>query len=95
MKIFRTKVSSNSNIVSTQFFYKHELLSPYKWYWRVEPDVEFLCPVEFDPFVYMIEHNKRYSFVIALQEIQATVRSLWSTVSKGMLIHDSVLLNAT
>ena len=43
-----------------QFFFRHPLLQKYKWYWRVEPDVHFHCDVNFDPFLYMEDHNKTY-----------------------------------
>lgn len=43
-----------------QFFYRHELVLPYRWYWRVEPDVHFHCDMNFDPFLYMGDHNKTY-----------------------------------
>lgn len=69
--------------IALQFLFNHELLKPYKWYWRVEPNVSFSCDVYFDPFVYMINNNKRYSFTIALKELQPTIPSLWQTV-KGM-----------
>ncbi|THH03131.1 hypothetical protein EW145_g6501 [Phellinidium pouzarii] len=62
------------------FFFRHELLEQYKWYWRVEPDVDFTCDITFDPFVYMIENNKRYSFIISLEEVKPTVPSLWDTI---------------
>lgn len=38
----------------------------------------------------MIEHNKRYSFVISMHELQPTVRSLWQTV-KGAAFPSSLL----
>lgn len=25
------------------FFYKHELLEKYDWYWRIEPDIKYFC----------------------------------------------------
>ncbi|KAI5119978.1 hypothetical protein M0805_004357 [Coniferiporia weirii] len=62
------------------FFFRHELLNEYKWYWRVEPDVDFTCNVNFDPFVYMIENNKRYSFTVSLEEVKPTIPSLWNTI---------------
>lgn len=29
----------------TRFFYKHDLLKPYDWYWRLEPDVTYFCDI--------------------------------------------------
>ncbi|KAJ3968763.1 glycosyltransferase family 15 protein [Lentinula raphanica] len=64
------------------FFYRHELLQKYKWYWRVEPNVKFYCDIHLDPFRYMEENNKIYGFTITVYEISATIRSLWSTVTE-------------
>ncbi|KAH9847748.1 glycosyltransferase family 15 protein [Lenzites betulinus] len=62
------------------FFYRHPLLQEYKWYWRVEPDVHFRCDVDFDPFLYMEDHNKTYGFTITMYEFRATIETLWDTV---------------
>ncbi|KAJ1810623.1 hypothetical protein LPJ56_005874, partial [Coemansia sp. RSA 2599] len=59
------------------FFYKHPLLHTVDWYWRVEPGVDFYCDIEYDPFLYMQDTGKKYSFVIALKELEATIPSLW------------------
>ncbi|CAG8471418.1 13988_t:CDS:2, partial [Racocetra persica] len=32
------------------FFFRHELLDKYDYYWRVEPGVQFYCDIDFDPF---------------------------------------------
>lgn len=62
------------------FFFHHELLTPYKWYWRVEPDVRFYCDLEYDPFVFMEDHDKIYGFTISMPEREQTITSLWSVV---------------
>ncbi|KAI0048474.1 glycosyltransferase family 15 protein [Auriscalpium vulgare] len=62
------------------FFYRHELLQPYRYYWRVEPDVHFHCNINIDPFVYMQDNNKTYGFTITMYEFQATIPTLWSAV---------------
>ncbi|KAL9715161.1 hypothetical protein Ac2012v2_001822 [Leucoagaricus gongylophorus] len=64
------------------FFFKHELLEPYRYYWRVEPGVQFFCDVTYDPFVFMEENNKVYSFTISLVEWEPTIPTLWSTVKE-------------
>ncbi|KAF7329042.1 Glycosyltransferase family 15 protein [Mycena kentingensis (nom. inval.)] len=66
------------------FFFKHSLLTKYKWYWRIEPDVMFHCTLSFDPFVYMEEQKKVYAFTIALYEWAATIPTLWDTVKNFM-----------
>jgi alpha 1,2-mannosyltransferase len=64
------------------FFFRHKLLEPYKWYWRVEPDVDFTCDIQFDPFLYMQDHNKTYGFTVSLIEFGATIPTLWQA-TKG------------
>ncbi|KAH0284525.1 glycosyltransferase family 15 protein, partial [Aureobasidium sp. EXF-3399] len=62
-------------------FYDHPAMQQFKWYWRLEPGISFECPITFDPFAYMSRENKRYAYTIALQEVGATVRSLYRVVS--------------
>lgn len=30
---------------ATRFFYKHELLAKYEWYWRLEPEIKYFCDI--------------------------------------------------
>ncbi|PPQ69123.1 hypothetical protein CVT26_003571, partial [Gymnopilus dilepis] len=64
------------------FFFRHPLMEKYRWYWRIEPDVHFHCDIHYDPFVYMEDHNKVYSFTITMYEYHATIPTLWDTVMK-------------
>jgi mannosyltransferase len=32
-------------LTTDSFFYKHELLQKYDWYWRVEPEIKYFCDV--------------------------------------------------
>jgi alpha 1,2-mannosyltransferase len=66
------------------FFFRHELLAKYKYYWRVEPDVTFFCDLDFDPFLYMQDHEKVYGFTISLPEYGETIETLWKTVREFM-----------
>lgn len=66
------------------FFYKQLRLLDYKYYFRVEPDVEYMCDFQYDPFRVMREQNKQYGFVIAIHEFENTIPSLWPTVEKFM-----------
>ncbi|KAH9857319.1 glycosyltransferase family 15 protein [Lenzites betulinus] len=66
------------------FFYRQPLVAPYKWYWRVEPNVHFTCDVRYDPFVMMEDQNKVYGFTITLHEWPKTVVTLWDAV-KGFI----------
>ncbi|CAG8569123.1 1584_t:CDS:10 [Diversispora eburnea] len=62
------------------FFYRHELLDKYDYYWRVEPGVQFYCDLDYDPFVYMKKYDIRYSFTISLYEYPKTIPTLWDSV---------------
>ncbi|EGN94535.1 glycosyltransferase family 15 protein [Serpula lacrymans var. lacrymans S7.3] len=62
------------------FFYRHELLKQYQWYWRVEPDVSYFCDLDYDPFLFMQDNNKLYGFTISLLEWAPTIATLWGTV---------------
>ncbi|KAI0704653.1 glycosyltransferase family 15 protein [Earliella scabrosa] len=64
------------------FFYRHPLLRNVKWYWRVEPNVQFFCDTDFDPFLFMEENDKVYGFTIALYEWPQTVVTLWNAVKE-------------
>jgi alpha 1,2-mannosyltransferase len=66
------------------FFYRHELLHKYKYYWRVEPDVTFFCDIDYDPFLIMQDQNKLYGFTISLYEYEATIPTLWAAVKEFM-----------
>ena len=32
-------------LMNHSFFYKHELLMKYEWYWRVEPEIKYFCDI--------------------------------------------------
>jgi hypothetical protein len=46
----------------------------------------FHCTLAFDPFVYMEEQKKVYSFTIALYEWSATIPTLWDTVKSAFIM---------
>ncbi|KAG0648928.1 O-glycoside alpha-1,2 mannosyltransferase [Hyphodiscus hymeniophilus] len=63
------------------FFYKHELLEKYEWYWRLEPEIKYFCDITYDPFLRMIESNKTYGFTIAVKELKETVPNIFRYAS--------------
>ncbi|PPQ85987.1 hypothetical protein CVT25_001686 [Psilocybe cyanescens] len=69
------------------FFFKHPLMLKYRWYWRIEPDVHFHCDILYDPFVFMEEQKKVYSFTITMYEYQATIPTLWGHVMDFVKLH--------
>ncbi|EIN07347.1 glycosyltransferase family 15 protein [Punctularia strigosozonata HHB-11173 SS5] len=64
------------------FFYRHELLKDYKYYWRIEPDVKFFCDLDYDPFLVMQDGDKVYGFTVSLYEYEATIPTLWSATKE-------------
>lgn len=68
-------------LIIRSFFYRHELLQKYEWYWRVEPEIKYFCDITYDPFLKMIEHNKTYGFTIAVKELKETVPNIFRYAS--------------
>lgn len=64
------------------FFFRHPLLEPYDYYWRVEPDVDFYCDVDYDVFQMMKDHGFKYGWNIAIQEIPETIQTLWAATRR-------------
>lgn len=79
------------------FFYRHELLKNYKYYWRVEPDVKFFCDLDYDPFLIMEDGSKVYGFTVSLYEYEATIPTLWNAVKEfinanpGLVAEDNAM----
>ncbi|KAH6621526.1 glycosyltransferase family 15 protein [Chaetomium sp. MPI-SDFR-AT-0129] len=69
-------------------FYKHPVLAPFKWYWRIEPGVRFTCALTYDPFAAMARNNKVYGYTIALWEEPNTCPSLFREVDNFRAAHD-------
>jgi alpha 1,2-mannosyltransferase len=62
------------------FFFRHELLKDYDWYWRVEPETEYYCHLLDDVFEIMAKQEKVYAFLISFGEYMETIPTLWQTV---------------
>ncbi|KAL9070001.1 MAG: hypothetical protein Q9161_005174 [Pseudevernia consocians] len=69
------------------FFFRQPLMNEYEWYWRVEPSIKLFCDIGFDPFVFMVENKKKYSFVISLFEYAETIPTIWDSTKKFMKTH--------
>ena len=69
------------------FFFRQPLMMEYEWYWRVEPSIKLYCDIGFDPFVFMAENKKKYSFVISLFEYAETIPTIWDSAKKFMKLH--------
>ncbi|EDO15237.1 hypothetical protein Kpol_1029p11 [Vanderwaltozyma polyspora DSM 70294] len=73
------------------FFYRHETMDEYDWYWRVEPDIKLHCDINYDIFKFMRENNKKYGFTISIHEYEATIATLWNTTKKFMELYPEYL----
>lgn len=73
------------------FFFRHELLQEYEYYWRVEPDVKIFCDIDYDVFQYMKDNDKLYGFTISLPEYKETIPTLWETTKKFMAENPSLV----
>ncbi|GMM37286.1 hypothetical protein DASC09_046110 [Saccharomycopsis crataegensis] len=60
-------------------FYNVPEMQQYRWYWRVEPSVNYFCDIDYDVFKFMEDNGKTYGFVATLYEIAETIPTLWST----------------
>jgi len=69
------------------FFFRHELLKTFDYYWRIEPHVKFYCDLHYDPFLYMQDHKKKYGFTISLPEYGETIETLWETTKAFVKQH--------
>ncbi len=69
------------------FFFRQPLMNEYEWYWRVEPSIKLYCDIGFDPFAFMAENKKIYSFVISLFEYAETIPTIWDSAKKFMKTH--------
>lgn len=69
------------------FFWRHELMAEYEYYWRVEPDIKIFCDIDYDIFKFMKDNNKKYSFTISLPEYKETIPTLWETTKKFITEH--------
>ncbi|RLV94352.1 putative mannosyltransferase KTR4 [Spathaspora sp. JA1] len=58
-------------------FYNVPELAKYKYYWRIEPNVEIFTDINYDVFQYMEDSNKIYGFTISLYDIELSVETLW------------------
>lgn len=69
-------------LTSPRNFYGLEPLKRYRWYWRLEPGIEYTCAITYDPFVEMVRRDKVYGFVVALWEVPETCPGLFRAVDE-------------
>jgi alpha 1,2-mannosyltransferase len=66
------------------FFFRHELLKGYDYYWRIEPSVKLFCDIDYDPFLLMQDEKKVYGFTLSLFEYPETIPTLWDATKEFM-----------
>jgi alpha 1,2-mannosyltransferase len=71
------------------FFFRHPLILKYDYFWRIEPSVSFTCTISYDPFLFLMDHNKSYGFTIMLPEYPETIPSLWNHTLHYLLTYYS------
>ncbi|RPA85769.1 nucleotide-diphospho-sugar transferase, partial [Ascobolus immersus RN42] len=64
------------------FFFEHEALKDYDYYWRVEPDVRFFCDLDYDPFSFMAKNELKYGFNMNILDDARSFPSLWRQTRK-------------
>ncbi|CAN6614955.1 alpha-1,2 mannosyltransferase Ktr1p [Trichomonascus vanleenenianus] len=80
------------------FFFENELMKDYRYYWRVEPETDLLCDIDYDVFKYMRENNKKYGWTLSITEWPKTIPTLWNTTREFLdqhpeYIHNNALQN--
>ncbi|KAG2222578.1 hypothetical protein INT45_008697 [Circinella minor] len=73
------------------FFFRHPLLDGYEYYWRIEPEVDFLCEIDYDVFKFMRNNGKKYAFTLTFTEFVATIPTLWDTVKDFRRDHPEII----
>lgn len=66
------------------FFFRHELLKDYDYYWRIEPSIKLFCDIDYDPFLLMQDKKKVYGFTLSLYEYIETIPTLWDATKEFM-----------
>lgn len=73
------------------YFFRNPLVMKYKYYWRIEPEVRFLCQINYDPFEYLKANDKEYGFVITIREFMETIPSLYKETINYLQNHRHII----
>ncbi|KAG2236169.1 hypothetical protein INT48_003788 [Thamnidium elegans] len=74
------------------FFFRHPLLDAYEYYWRVEPDVNYYCDIDYDPFQMMKDKGLKYGWTLSLTEYKETIPTLWKTTQEFMAQNSDLII---
>ncbi|KAI9335793.1 nucleotide-diphospho-sugar transferase [Pilaira anomala] len=75
--------------------YNHQSLEKIDYFWRFEAGTEYTCPIEFDPFQYMQDHDKQISFSIASYGQPETVPTVYRQVTQFKKEYYHLIENGT
>ncbi|KAF8533231.1 nucleotide-diphospho-sugar transferase [Trichophaea hybrida] len=75
------------------FFFQHEHMKEYEYYWRVEPSIELYCDIDYDVFKFMKVNNKKYGFTLSLYEYIETIPTLWDSTKNFIKQHPEHIAN--
>ncbi|KAK6462150.1 nucleotide-diphospho-sugar transferase [Scheffersomyces coipomensis] len=70
-------------------FYNLPELQKFKYYWRIEPSVQFYTNIDYDVFKYMQKSEKVYGFVVNSYDSAESVKSLWPETLKFLNMEDN------
>ncbi|KAJ2343863.1 hypothetical protein IWW50_001557 [Coemansia erecta] len=73
------------------YLHHHPLLQDLDYYWRIEPDVEYYCDLDYDPFEFMQTNGLKYGWNVAMTEFMATIPTLWNTTVQFMTENPQLL----
>ncbi|KAI8384290.1 nucleotide-diphospho-sugar transferase [Radiomyces spectabilis] len=76
----------------TGFMHRHSLLQGFDYYWRVEPNVEYHCDIDYDIFQWMKNQRLQHGWALAtMATTEASLHDTW--VSYSNHIRSAVLDN--
>ncbi|KAJ8653247.1 hypothetical protein O0I10_011095 [Lichtheimia ornata] len=74
------------------FFFRHPLLDDFEYYWRVEPDVQYFCDIDYDVFQMMKDNDYKYGWTLSLTEYPETIPTLWETTQEFIRKHPDYII---
>lgn len=73
------------------FFYKHPRLLEFDFYWRVEPDVHYMCDIDYDVFRFVRDNKIKYGFTMNILDDARSFPSLWSRTMSFINAHPDLV----
>jgi mannosyltransferase len=72
-------------------FYSHPRMQQFRYYWRLEPKVNYFCDISYDVFKFMEVNDKVYGFVLNLYDSPDSVRTLWPKTMEFLMQNPNYL----